>query len=261
MLLVRESCFEYLHSMRALRLLLPLLILTLPSIPSLAAPRAREATEWDTAYWYNANDNKLPRVLLLGDSICNGYQPLVRDELAGVAYVSFWATSKCTVDRSYLKQLSYILEEYDYSVIHFNNGLHSLSTDRTDWEKGLRQALQLLREKGKGAKIIWATSTPLKDPALTEKSKELNAIAARVMREENIPTNDLFALMNPLERQKFWTDTYHYNTEGRKMQAHQVAENILAALGKGLASAPEAKAALKAAASETGPNGKIETTK
>ena len=247
--------------MSAIRILLTLLFLTHLSPPSGAAPKTREGTEWDTAYWYNANDDKLPRVLLLGDSICNGYQSLVRDELAGIAYVSFWATSKCTVDRSYLKQLSYILEEYDYSVIHFNNGLHSLNTDRNDWEQGLRNALQLIREKGKGAKVIWATSTPLKDPDLTEKSKELNAIAARVMQEENIPTNDLFALMDPLERNKFWTDKYHYNGEGRKMQAHQVAEIIRAALGKGEASAAEAKAALKAAASETGPNGKIETTK
>jgi lysophospholipase L1-like esterase len=247
--------------MSAIRLLFTLLFLTSLGLPAVAGTRTREGTEWDTAYWYNANDDKLPRVLLLGDSICNGYQSLVRDELAGVAYVSFWATSKCTVDRSYLKQLSYILEEYDYSVIHFNNGLHSLSTDRKDWEQGLRQALQLLKAKGKGAKIIWATSTPLKDPALTEKSKELNAIAARVMQEENVPTNDLFALMDPLDRNKFWTDTYHYSSEGRKMQASQVAGQLRAALGAHQATAAEAKAALKAAASETGPNGKIQTQK
>lgn len=81
------------------------------------------------------------------------------------------------------------------------------------------------------------------------------------MREENIPTNDLFALIDPLKRHKFWTDTYHYNTEGRKMPAQQIAENLRAALGKGSASAPEAQAALKAAPSEIGPNGKTDTTR
>ena len=226
-----------------------------------AALKSREATEWDTAYWYNANDNKLPRVLLLGDSICNGYQTLVRDELAGVAYVSFWATSKCTTDRSYLKQLSYILEEYDYSVIHFNNGLHSLNTDTKEWELGLRDAIRLIKDHAKGAKIIWATSTPLKDPILTEKAKQLNAIAAGVMKEENIPTNDLFSLMEPLDRTKFWTDTFHYTAEGKKIQAHQVAEAIRSLLGNTTATTEAAKAALKAASSETGPNGKIETVK
>lgn len=226
-----------------------------------AAPKSREATEWDTAYWYNANDNKLPRILLLGDSICNGYQSLVRDELAGVAYVSFWATSKCTADRSYLKQLSYILEEYDYSVVHFNNGLHSLNTDPNDWEMGLRDALRVIKDKAKGAKIIWTTSTPLRDPILTEKAKRLNAIAADVMKEEKIPTNDLFALMDPLDRTEFWTDTYHYTTKGKKIQAHQVSEAIRSLLGNTTATPEAAKAALKSAASETGPNGKIETVK
>jgi len=239
-------------------LILPLSVLSLGALPFPAgAERVREATEWDTSYWYNATDNKLPRILLLGDSICNGYQSSVRDALAGVAYVSFWATSKCTSDRSYLKKLSYILEEYDYSVIHFNNGLHSLSSNRGEWETGLRSALKLIKEKSKGAKLIWATSTPLKDPDLTEKARELNNIAARVMKEEGIPTNDLFALMDPLDRGKVWTDTYHYNAEGKKMQATQVSEHIRAALGGKTASEQEAKDALNAAATPTGPNGKI----
>ncbi len=219
--------------------------------------RLREATEWDTAYWYNANDNKLPRVLLLGDSICNGYQSMVRDELAGVAYVSFWATSKCVTDRSYLKQLTYILEEYPYVLVHFNNGLHSLGSNREDWEEGLRQALRLIREKSAGAHIIWASSTPLRDPLLTDKAIELNTIAARVMRAENIAVDDLFELMNPLDRAKFWTDTYHYTTDGKRLQARKVADVIRASLGTGKASAQDAAASLKAATSETGPDGKI----
>jgi len=247
--------------MRSTRGVFFLLALALASVLLMGATKSREGTEWDTAYWYNANDSKLPRVLLLGDSICNGYQTLVRDELAGVAYVSFWATSKCVVDRSYLKQLTYILEEYDYAVIHYNNGLHSLNTDRADWEAGLRAALKLIREKGKGAKLIWATSTPLKDPALTEKAKELNAIAARVVKEQGIPTDDLFALMDPQDRNKLWSDTYHYHMEGRKMQAKQVADSIRESLGGKTATATEARAALASAASETGPDGKLETVK
>jgi len=45
------------------------------------------------------------------------------------------------------------------------------------------------------------------------------------------------------------------------MPAQQIAENLRAALGKGSASAPEAQAALKAAPSEIGPNGKTDTTR
>ncbi|OGV59141.1 MAG: hypothetical protein A2X49_02275 [Lentisphaerae bacterium GWF2_52_8] len=199
------------------------------TVPEMS-PRRREATEWMISYWYNANDSKLPRVLLIGDSICNGYQYLVRDELAGVAYVSFYATSKCVSDPSYLSALSFMLGEYDYELIHFNNGLHSLDTDRASWELGLKAALDLISAKGKGAKIVWASSTPLKDPSLTRKAGELNAIAGKIMAERGIPVNDLFALMDPLDRDEFWCDVYHHKEEAKKMQARKIADLICKAL-------------------------------
>jgi len=238
----------------ALRLCVIFTLLLLPG----RAP-ASEATDWMISYCYNASDNKLPRVLLVGDSICRGYESLVRDELAGTAYVSFYATSKCVTDPTYLKDLAFIIGERDYKIVHFNNGLHSLGADRKAWEAGLGAALDLIKEKTHGAKIIWASSTPLKDPALSEKARELNGIAERVMQARNIPTDDLYALMNPLERGVFWVDTYHYNPEAKKMQAKQVADLIRETLGAKKATEPEARAALAAAASETGPDGKIAT--
>ena len=115
--------------------------------------------------------------------------------------------------------------EYDYAVIHFNNGLHSLNTDRAAWETALRDVINVLKEKGKGAKLVCATATPLKDPALTAKAKELNAIAVRVMKENGIPVNDLFGLMDPQDR-SMWSDTFHYHEPARKMQAKQVADAV-----------------------------------
>lgn len=188
-----------------------------------AAERQREGTEWSITYWFNANQTALPRILLIGDSICNGYQSLAREELAGVAYTSFYATSKCVTDRSYLKELTHVLEEYEYAVIHFNNGLHSLTTERAAWEAALRQVVRTLQEKGRGARLVWASSTPLRDPALTAHAVELNAIAARLMAEHGIPTDDLFALMEPQDR-ALWSDTYHYHEAGRRLQAKQVAD-------------------------------------
>ncbi len=219
------------------RLLLSGLVL---GIAAGAVERQREGTEWSITYAFDANQTKLPRVLLIGDSICNGYHSLVKEELAGSAYTSFWATSKCVTDRSYLKELTYLLEEYDYAVIHFNNGLHSLDTDRVTWEASLREVIRTLREKGKGAKLVWASSTPLKDPALTAKAKELNAIAARVMQENGIPTNDLFGLMDPQDR-TLWSDTYHYHEPGRRMQAKQVAAKVRPLLPPAAPAASETK--------------------
>ncbi|MDA3927174.1 MAG: SGNH/GDSL hydrolase family protein [Kiritimatiellae bacterium] len=217
----------------------------------------REGTEWIVHYSYNATSTDLPRVLLIGDSICNQYQKQVCKELAGSAYVTFFATSKCLCDASYLRTLAFFLDEYDYAVVHFNNGLHSLSSNRKDWETRLRASIRLIQKKSKDSKIIWASSTPLKKPELTEKAKELNTIAARVMKEEGIPTNDLFALMDPLDRDKFWRDTYHYKGDGMRMLAAAVTKSVQNALGLKKATEDQAAAALKAAQSETGPDGKV----
>ena len=116
--------------------------------PKTRVEHPRESTEWIVSYAYNASDAKLPRVLLVGDSICNGYNKEVCEELAGTAYVTFFATSKCVCDKSYLRSLALFLDESDYAVVHFNNGLHSLSSDRQDWELCLRVAIKLIKEKG-----------------------------------------------------------------------------------------------------------------
>jgi len=222
-----------------------------------AQQHPREATEWIVSYSFNANKDDLPRVLLIGDSICNQYRDEVKTALAGRAYVTFYATSKCLNDQSYLRGLEFFLDEANYAVIHFNNGLHSLGSDRANWEKNLRAALRLIRQKAPGAKVIWAQSTPLKNPDLTARAKELNAIAARVAAEEKIPVNDLFALMDPLPRETYWSDTYHYRKEGVQILGKAVSERCLDALGSTRATAEDAKKALDAAATETGPAGKL----
>jgi len=238
------------------RIIIPTLV-SLLTVLTLHAERQRERTEWLLYRSYNANSNKLPRVLLIGDSICNGYHTRVMKKLAGTAYVTCYATSKCVSDKTYLREMDFVLGENDYAVIHFNNGLHSLSSNRKEWEAGLRAALDLLKAKGKGAKIIWATSTPLKKAEPTAKAKELNIIAAKVIKEYNLPTNDLFTSMDKLDRNKYWSDLFHFKGKARDMQAQQIADCILVALDKKVASKKEAKAAIKASVSETGPDGKI----
>ena len=64
----------------------------------------REKIEWCEMRWFNADDDSLPRVLLIGDSIVIGYSGKVQELLAGIANVARLATSKCieTVVYQYL---------------------------------------------------------------------------------------------------------------------------------------------------------------
>lgn len=194
--------------------------------------RGHENTEWATSYAYNLTDAKktLPRVLLVGDSICQGYQSGVCSALDNKMTVTYWVSSYCLTSPCYLKFLSIYLDEAEYAVIHFNNGLHSLGTADADWEKGFRAVLELIKLRQPKAKIVWTTSTPLTDATKTAKVKALNSVAARVIAEVGgVSVDDLFSLMDPLDRNTYWSDTYHYKPAAITMQVNQVTAACLAA--------------------------------
>lgn len=194
--------------------------------------RGHENIEWSVGYAFHLTDAKreLPRVLLVGDSICNGYQGTVQGLLDGKMNVSYWVSSYCLTMPAYRKLLSVYLDEAKYDVVHFNNGLHSLHTDTATWARSFRETLEFIRAKQPKAKIVWCSSTPLKDAKLTAKAKELNAAAEKVVKElGGIRTNDLFALLDPMDRAANWSDVFHHKANVREQEAKQVAGSVLAA--------------------------------
>ena len=198
--------------------------------------RGHENTEWSISYAYHLTDAKknLPRVLLVGDSICQGYQGKVAAKLDGKANVTYWASSYCVTSPGYLRLLAFYLDEAKYDVIHFNNGLHSCETPVADYEKSYLAALQLIRKKQPDAKIVWASSTPIntKD-ARADKVSQLNAAARRAAESVgDVAANDLYALANPLDRKSYWVDTHHYTDAGYELLASQVVEKVVAACAK-----------------------------
>ena len=195
--------------------------------------RVREGIEWSITYAYNATTAELPRVLLIGDSICNGYNGKVREMLEGRVNVSFWASSKCVTDPDYFRELDFMLDAYPYDAVCFNNGLHSLSTDRAEWDAAYRAAVDFLRAKLPDAKISLTLSTPLKDVKLTAISASLNETVVRLAEEKGLPVIDLFAAMDGLDREEFWSDTYHFRAPAIEMQAKVISEHVLGQLGIG----------------------------
>ena len=74
-----------------------------------------------------------------------------------------------------------------------------------------------------------ASITPLKDAKRTEKARALNAAAADVVKRlGGIATDDLFALLDPLDREQNWSDTYHHKPPVRQKEAEQVAASVMA---------------------------------
>ena len=155
---------------------------------------AGKSNAWD----FVKDDPKLPRVLLIGDSVSRGYTQATRKVLAGKANVHR-APANCGPTASGLKNLDVWLGEGKWDVIHFNFGIHDRGTPAADYVKRLETIVTRLEKTG--AKLIWASTTPIPDnPAQKQTAQsivEKNALAAEVMKKHGIPTDDLFAAMTP----------------------------------------------------------------
>ncbi len=193
----------------------------------------REGTEWCNIWMPNANKHDLPRVLLIGDSVTQGYGPDVEKQLAGKAYVARLATSRCVGDPVLHAELSAVLGADSFDVIHFNNGLHGIgAVSEKEYAEFLPQMLAHIRQFAPKAKLIWANSTPSHVNGKFEQLApnnanvtERNRIAAELMAKEGIPLDDLYTLMLP--HPECCADGLHYKAEGKAMQGAQVATEVL----------------------------------
>ena len=181
-------------------------------------------------------DVNRPRVLLIGDSILNGYGNRVISALEGKAYVDAWVNPYCQSEHLN-KLLAEVLSNGPYDVVHFNMGLHGWQKGRIKqgtFEPLTRAYVEVIRDKLPKAKIIWASSTPVTvkgeptelDPAINPVIVEHNRMAAKVMQEMNVPVNDFYSLLVPkLELAR--GDQFHWRPEAYKILAGKVTDSVL----------------------------------
>ena len=174
---------------------------------------------------------KLPRVLLIGDSVSRGYTQAVRKALAGRANVHR-APENCGPTATGLKKIEVWLGNGSWDVIHFNFGIHDRATPIPDYTLRLEQLV--VRMKKTGAKIVWATTTPIPDdPAKKQTAAsiiERNQAAAEVMKKHGILIDDLFAAITPHLTKMQNPNDVHFGGEGYEFLGQQVAKSIEAAL-------------------------------
>jgi len=185
---------------------------------------AGRVTAWD----YLADDPKLPRVLLIGDSISRGYTLAARKALAGKANVHR-APENCGPTANGLKKLDIWLGDGRWDVIHFNFGIHDRRTPPADYEQRLEQIVARLKKTG--AKLVWATTTPVppdtKDgPTAPADIVERNAVALRVMQRHGVAVDDLFTLISPQVAKLQNPKDCHFGGEGYEVLGKAVAAAI-----------------------------------
>lgn len=186
-------------------------------------------------------DGRLPKVLLIGDSILIGYAPEVRRQLKGKVQVDCLLTGlNIGLKEVVYEQVKRALENGPYEIVHFNDmGLHGWQPERIakdQYEPLLKAYLDVIRSGAGDAMLIWTATTPITTKELPRKLApndstiaERNVMAARIMAEAQIPVDDLYGLMAPhLDMAR--GDQFHWTVEGQILQGRQVASVIDAAL-------------------------------
>ena len=205
-----------------------------PEGPALPKKVYRERIEWINVWIPDAQTNDRPRVLLIGDSITQGYYGGVAKRLSGKAYVGRLTTSLSVCDPKFLDVLKPILESFRYAVIQFNNGIHGKDYPLEAYRKGLDRTFRFLREKARGAKIVWAATTPAKfKPANQKRNDQIRArnhVALELCRKYKILVNDLYALSKDLD--SLHRDDFHYKAKAIQAQAQAVARFLAPLLPK-----------------------------
>jgi lysophospholipase L1-like esterase len=182
----------------------------------------------------------VPRVLLIGDSVLNGYRVEVCRRLKGKANIDAWVNPYHQNSPGLEQIIREVLANGPYAVIHFNMGLHGWPKGRIpegQFESLMGVYVSAIRGNAGGAKLLWASSTPVTvkgeptrlDPEINATIVEHNRLAALVVRAAGIPIDDLYAVgAARLDLAK--GDQFHWTAEGYRLMAVSVAESVGAAL-------------------------------
>lgn len=194
----------------------------------------------------------LPRVLLIGDSICGGYHKEVIRQLEGKAVVvknegnAEWSGNG-------VKRIDEWLGDGKWDIIHFNWGLWDLygwkydQEDRSPAAYGMRLDQLVTRMEKTGAKLIWATTTPAcpgpevtmlkrfkKEVVITpDQQAAYRKVALEVMKKHGVEVNDLYGYILPdLEKYSPAPDNVHFTGAGNG----HLAKRVIQVLEKAVAS-------------------------
>jgi lysophospholipase L1-like esterase len=190
---------------------------------------AGQSSAWD----FVQDDPELPRVLLIGDSVSRGYTQATRNALAGKANVHR-APANCGPTASGLKNMEAWLGDGKWDVIHFNFGIHDRNTSIADYTQRLEQLIE--RMKKTGAKLVWASTTPVPDDPAKKQSAasivERNEAAAELMKKHGVAMDDLFTAITPHLSEMQNPNDVHFNASGYDFLGGTVAGAIEASLPK-----------------------------
>ena len=194
--------------------------------------------------WAADEATRKPRVLIIGDSISIGYTEPVRRLLDDRAEVVRIPENGSDSGHG-LEKLTAWLGNGRWDVIHFNWGLHDLKYLKDGKNDVTGKQVSTLDEyvahldelvgrlKATGAKLIWASTTPIPEGTagrIRGEEIKYNAAAREVMDKHGVVVDDLYAYVWPCVDQYQLPRNAHFSPKGYEFLAKQVARAIAAEL-------------------------------
>jgi hypothetical protein len=207
-----------------------------------------------TCLTVTAQNNKfkrLPKILIIGDSISLGYTPFVSEILKDQALL---VHNKGNAEHTGtgLQKLDAWLGDTPWNVIHFNWGLWDLcyrhpqskvqgnrdkangilTTSLEQYEENLDLLVARLRKTG--AKLIWAHTTFVPEGEagrFAGDDAKYNQVATKVMKKHGIPINNLHSQTMDFSPDLFVEPgNVHYTIDGYRQLAQQVAKELISTM-------------------------------
>jgi lysophospholipase L1-like esterase len=190
----------------------------------------------------------MKKILLIGDSIRQGYDKQVRNTLAGQAEVYF-PSDNCRFAEYVLRHFTDWVSASKFGVpdlIHWNAGLwdtlqlddHEPLTPADVYEYFIQRIFKRMKNLYPNTIIIFATSTPVLEERYSANFRRFNAdirryneIAVRVAGEFGCDIDDLYAACNEIPESYYSDMTHLYTPEGTKLLTNKVLSSIIPPLG------------------------------
>lgn len=191
----------------------------------------KEQFEWIYSWCDNADKNDLPRILLIGDSITNGYQSFVRKKLEGVCYVDYVSTSYAIDNPFYSQLIINFVKNSTYDLIHFNHGLHGYHLSDKSFEKRIRKLIDTISSKTTTftiANITCINKPGNKKPhsGWMKRVIERNAIFDSIAKEKGFEIDNLYDVSKEMLVSNRFEDGTHYIESGYDILSSKVSQFI-----------------------------------
>ena len=181
----------------------------------------KEDYEWLNIWCEETNDETLPRIALIGDSITQQSYSVVKNKLEGRARIDYLATSYSIASSTYKRMVESFFNDSNYEIVYFNYGLHGYGVTIEEYESVYREMLKLFLKKSKVVIGLTTTITnagKIKEDGGCWKSviESRNQKAVKLAEEFGLLIDDLYSISVELGVGGKLSDGIHFNESGNR---------------------------------------------